>query len=314
MPIIKFDVAPLSVLSLIVDGESLSRRAYHAFTRKDFIKQTKQGYYNGCFWGFFSWLKKRYQHYQPEELIVCWGDRKENLKRLEFFPSYKKSRFVETIPVALNEQVRDIQLALNLLGIKQYYSPGYEGDDVIAANIPKFFLKSNQIANTINKKIFIISQDKDLLQLVNKYIEVIQLTTGNTGKDLIFDESATEKKFGIPASLISDYLTLIGDSGDDVPNIPSVGPKTAIMLLKKFGPISDWFDKIDDLDITLTLKQTLLTHKKQMIINKKLVCLSLYSDIPLVPVPVVKDSISIEDLFKTYELVDVFPHEFLFFD
>ena len=302
---INYEAPPSQVSHLIVDAESLVYRAYYAFTRDNYIKRTSKGYYNGCFWAFFGWLAKRYQYYQPKEMVICWGDQRRNLKRKEIFPSYKYMRSSKLLP-AFFEQVRDIQIALNQLGFKQYLTSGYEADDIIATLSRKFQKFSEE-------KIIILSNDKDLLQLVNERVMCVQIVKGNTGKDKEYDEKKAEEKFGIKPSLISDYLTLLGDASDDVPPIPSIGPKTASMLLIKFGAIAEWFDSIDALDIGKALKQALTDNRKQLIINKKLVCLSL-GDVPIGFLTIPEDTITVEQLFDTYEVYDVRPHHFLFFD
>jgi DNA polymerase-1 len=307
MPSITYEVPEYEYSHLIVDAESLAYRAYFGFTRKDYIKKTSQGYYSGCFYGFFSWLAKRYQYYRPDEMIICWGDDKDNLERRKILPSYKTER-PKTYPLAFQEQIRDIKLALKLLGFKQYFSPGYEGDDTIATIVTNAYAA----AHSKNKKIAVISQDKDLLQLVNEKVVVVQLVKGNTVEDKVFDIEGVIHKYKIHPSLLSDYLTLVGDKGDGVPPISKIGPERALQLISKYGPIVTWFDRIEELDIPRSIKKSLLLNKKQLIINKKLVCLTL-AKVPLIEINVVLDNISIDELFKIYE-VDVCPYHFLFFD
>ena len=307
MPSITYEVPKYEYSHLIVDAESLAYRAYFGFTRKDYIKKTSQGYYSGCFYGFFSWLAKRYQYYRPDEMVICWGDDKENLERRKILSTYKTER-PKKYPLAFQEQVRDIKLALKLLGFKQYFSPRYEGDDTIATVV----MNAYAAAHSNNKKIVVISQDKDLLQLVNEKVVVVQLVKGNTFEDKIYDIEGVLKKFKIHPLLLSDYLTLVGDKGDGVPPIPRIGSEKALQLLNNYGPIFDWFNRIEELDIPQSIKKSLLLNRKQLIINKKLVCLTL-TKVPLIEISTVLDNISIEDLFKIYE-VDVYPHHFLFFD
>jgi len=292
--------------NLVIDGESLAYRAYYAFTRSDgYIKKTQNGYYNGCFWGFFTWLGKRYADYSPYQMYVCWGDRRENLKRRELLASYKGHKVPAVLP-AFQEQIRDIKLALHKMGFEQYWSPGYEGDDVIATVV-----KREEKARA--DRVVIISSDKDMLQLVNEKTSVVQIVAGNSKEDLVYsDRNQIIEKFGISPSLLIDYLILLGDTSDNVEGVKGIGPKTAVKLLETFGPIEDWIDKVDELSISDNIKRLLKEGKFRIAVNRKLINLSL--DVPLLPISIEEEDTTADKLFDIYEVSHFRPHQFLFWE
>ncbi len=292
--------------SLVVDGESLAYRAYYAFTRSDgYIRKTKEGYYSGGFWGFFTWLGKRYLTNFPHQMYVCWGDKRENLKRKELLASYKGHKPPE-IPPAFLEQIRDIRLALNKMGFEQYWSPGYEGDDVIATVVKREEGRGYD-------KVIVISNDKDMLQLVNKTTSVVQIVAGNSREDTVYaDPNQIIEKFGIPPTLLVDYLILLGDTSDNIAGVKGVGPKTAVKLLETYGKIENWIDRVDELEISGNIKKLLKEGKFRIDVNRKLITLN--TEAPLIPIDIQNESITADELFNIYEVNQPRPHQFVFED
>lgn len=294
---------PRERTSLVVDAESLAYRAYYAFTRDNYIKKTQAGYYNGCFWGFFMWLGKRYLTYFPEQMYVCWGDIRQNLIRKELLSSYKGQREAKVLP-AFQEQIRDIKLALHAMGFHQYFSEGYEGDDTVATIVKREELRGYT-------KVVVISNDKDMIQLVSDKTDVLQITLGNSGEDKIYsDRNQVIEKFGIPVWLLTDYLILLGDKSDNISGIQGIGPKTAVKLLENFGPIDNWIHRIDELDISGAVKKLLKDGKLRIDVNKRLVRLTY--DAPLTPIEIYSENITADSLFDIYEVQQIRPHQFLF--
>jgi len=294
---------PPPKVSFVIDGESLAYRAYHAFTRSDgYIKKTKEGYYSGCFWGFFSWLGNRFLTYAPHQMYVCWGDQRENLKRKQVDVNYKSHK-VDQRPLAFNEQLRDIRLALQDMGFNQYYSPGYEGDDTVATIVKRE-------ENRGYDKVVVLSNDKDMLQLVSKTTEVIQIVKGNNDADRVYsDRNQIIEKFQIPVELLTDYLILIGDTSDNVSGIKGIGSKTASSLLNTYGKIDSWINNLDSLNITNHVKFILQNNLKEIENNRKLITLNI--NVPLVEPTIHKENITADALFDIYELTHIRPYHFL---
>lgn len=149
--------------------------------------------------------------------------------RLELNPEYKANR--PPMPDALRAQIPVIRTMAEAFGWPLLEEPEFEADDLIAA-----------IARAAtDAPVRIVSSDKDLAQLVDDRVHMLSPAAGNAG----FEERGTEeivKKFSVPPSLIVDYLSLIGDSSDNIPGVPGIGPKSAAQLLTQFGPIEQWID------------------------------------------------------------------------
>lgn len=150
--------------------------------------------------------------------------------RLELNPEYKANR--PPMPDALRAQIPVIRTMAEAFGWPLLEEPEFEADDLIAAITRA----------ATDAPVRIVSSDKDLAQLVDDRVHMLSPAAGNAG----FEERGTEeivKKFSVPPSLIVDYLSLIGDSSDNIPGVPGIGPKSAAQLLTQFGPIEQWIDQ-----------------------------------------------------------------------
>jgi len=167
--------------------------------------------------------------------------------------------------------------------------------------------------NTIEDfKIVIISNDKDMLQLVNERVTVCTPSHSN------YVEYTTEKvkeKFGITPDFLSDYLCLVGDSSDNVPGVAGIGPKTAVQLLNDNGRIRDWFANIRDITTSAYIKSVLIGNRENMVISKRLVTLNDFYDAPLDKLDFKGRELSSspEPIFDKYEMTEIRPYNFLLF-
>lgn len=305
---------------LLIDGEYVAHRAHYAFTKGEPHEwlQTASGLLSGCFYGFFQILLRKIQDYSPKRVVVCWGDKRGNLKRRQIFADYKAQR--DAAPIALLDQVADIQASLFCLGIEQFTSAGYEADDVIATIVQQQFEPEN-ICND-SAKCVIVSGDKDLLQLINKQVFVVSPASGFVKSDIEYNEDKVEEKYGVSVKMLADYLTLLGDKVDNIPGVEGVGEKTAAKLLNDNGPIYDWFSKTESIQASEKVKQKLSQSRKQMVISKKLISLKDLN----VPLDKVKTWLSVviqddddmvlergavQDIFDKYEMKKIRPEMFL---
>jgi DNA polymerase-1 len=163
-------------------------------------------------------LRKEY----PAEYIACVFDAKGPTFRDAIYPDYKAHR--DPMPDDLRSQIAPIHEVVRHLGWTVLDVPGVEADDVIGTLA---VTAANQGVGVI-----ISSGDKDLAQLVNEHITIIDTMSGKR-RDL----AGVEAEFGVPAHLMLDYQTLVGDAVDNVPGVPKVGPKTAVKLLKEYGSL-----------------------------------------------------------------------------
>ena len=168
-------------------------------------------------------LRKQY----PAQYIACVFDAKGPTFRDTIYPEYKAHR--DPMPDDLRSQIAPIHEVVRHLGWTVLDVPGVEADDVIGT-----------LAVTAARQgveVIISSGDKDLAQLVNEHITIIDTMSGKT-RDL----AGVEAEFGVPAHLMLDYQTLVGDAVDNVPGVPKVGPKTAVKLLKEYGSLQGVVD------------------------------------------------------------------------
>jgi len=158
----------------------------------------------------------------PADYVACVFDAKGPTFRDAIYPQYKAHR--DPMPEDLRSQIAPIHEVVRLLGWKVLDVPGVEADDVIGT-----------LAVTAEKQgfeVIVSSGDKDLAQLVNEHITIIDTMNGKR-RDL----AGVEAEFGVPARLMLDYQTLVGDTVDNVPGVPKVGPKTAVKWLQEYGSL-----------------------------------------------------------------------------
>jgi DNA polymerase-1 len=168
-------------------------------------------------------LRKEY----PSDYVACVFDAKGPTFRDEIYPAYKAHR--DPMPEDLRSQIAPIHDIVRLLGWKVLDVPGVEADDVIGT------LAATAASQGI--EVIVSSGDKDLAQLVNEHITIVDTMNGKR-RDL----AGVESEFGVPARLMLDYQTLVGDTVDNVPGVAKVGPKTAVKWLQQYGSLQGVVD------------------------------------------------------------------------
>jgi|TARA_B110000208_G_scaffold183195_1_gene235654 DNA polymerase-1 len=218
---------------LLVDGSSYLYRAFHAMPDlRNFADEP-----TGAIHGVLNMLRRLHKDY-PADYCACVFDAKGKTFRDDLYPEYKANR--AAMPDDLRPQIAPLHEAIIALGWPLIMIEGVEADDVIGALAKQ--------AESEGIKTIISTGDKDISQLVNDKITVV-----NTMRDAfrrvddVLDEAGVEKKFGIPPSLIIDYLTLIGDKVDNVPGVEKVGPKTAVKWLTEYGTLDGIIENADSI-------------------------------------------------------------------
>ncbi len=217
---------------VLVDGSSYLYRAFHALPSLT----TSSGQPTGAVKGVISMLRRLQQDYPNGQLAVIFDARGKTF-RDEIFAQYKAQR--PSMPDELREQVEPIYRIIKALGIPLIVHPGVEADDVIGT-------LARQAAE-VGRSVIVSTGDKDMAQLVNPQVTLVNTMTGT-----VLDEAGVEEKFSIPPALVIDLLALMGDKVDNIPGVPGVGEKTALALLQTIGGVEDLYsnlDKIAELDI-----------------------------------------------------------------
>ncbi len=204
---------------LLVDASSYLYRAYHALPDL----RTSDGVPTGALRGFISMLHVLRQQVEAEHL-ACVFDAKGKTFRDDLFSEYKANR--TAMPDDLGRQIEPIHAAVRALGWPVIEIEGIEADDVIATLARR--------AGAQQFRTIVSTSDKDLAQLVDE-----QVTLVNTMSNETLDVAGVKRKFGVPPARIVDYLTLVGDSVDNVPGVDKVGPKTAAKWLHEYGSLDE---------------------------------------------------------------------------
>jgi DNA polymerase I len=204
---------------ILVDGSSYLYRAFHALPPL----HNSKGQPTGAIYGVMNMLRKLLNTYNPDYIAVVF-DAKGKTFRDELYEEYKAHR--PAMPDDLQSQIEPLHAIIQSIGLPLLMVEGVEADDVIGTLA--------HLATQGGMHTLISTGDKDMAQLVNDNVTLI-----NTMTDTILDHSGVENKFGVPPELIIDYLSLIGDSSDNVPGIPNVGPKTAVKWLKEYGSLKE---------------------------------------------------------------------------
>jgi len=203
---------------VLVDGSSYLYRAFHALPDL----RNRRGEPTGAIYGVLNMLRKLLTEYKPE-FTACIFDAKGPTFRDEWYPAYKATR--SPMPPELAEQILPLHEAVQALGWPVISLPGVEADDVIGT------LASRAAAQGL--RTIISTGDKDMVQLVNDHITLINTMTNES-----IDKKTAEEKYGLPPTLFLDYLTLIGDTADNVPGVAKVGPKTALKWILQYGSLN----------------------------------------------------------------------------
>ncbi len=195
---------------IIVDGSSYLYRAYYALPH---LKNSK-GQNTGAIFGVTNMLLKLLKTYNPQHLCMVFDAKGKNFRHT-LYKSYKSNR--KPMPVELSEQVQPIMDFIRSLGIKILQIPDVEADDVIAT------LAHNKQKNV---EVIISSGDKDLAQLVNKNVTLI-----NSMDDKVLDIDGVYKKFGVYPKQMFDYLVLVGDTSDNIPGVENIGRDLLMLII-----------------------------------------------------------------------------------
>ncbi|WP_118801315.1 DNA polymerase I [Haemophilus haemolyticus] len=210
---------------VLVDGSSYLYRAFHAFPPLT----NAAGEPTGAMYGVLNMLKSLISQVHPTHIAVVF-DAKGKTFRDEMFEQYKSHR--PPMPDDLRKQIQPLHDMIRALGIPLLVVEGVEADDVIGTLALQ--------ASRLSKKVLISTGDKDMAQLVDDNIMLI-----NTMNNSLLDREGVIEKYGIPPELIIDYLALMGDSADNIPGVAGVGEKTALGLLQGIGSMAEIYANIE---------------------------------------------------------------------
>lgn len=225
----------------LIDGSAMFYRAFFAFIRNPLINS--RGEDTSATFGFVNSLLKIINNEKPDYIAVVF-DTKAPTFRHEMYDEYKSTR--AKMPEELVAQLPRIYQAVEALNIPSLELEGYEADDIIGT-----------IAVDASKKgidVWCVTGDKDFFQLVNEKVKIYNPKSAN-GDPILYDREGVKEKFGVYPELVIDKLALMGDSSDNVPGVPGIGPKTADTLLAQFGSLEDILEKYEEIKAKGTRKK-----------------------------------------------------------
>lgn len=240
---------------VLVDGSSYLYRAFHALPPL----ATSSGQPTGAVRGVASMLRKLLVDYRPTHMAVVF-DAKGKTFRDELFEQYKAQR--PPMPDELRAQVEPLYRLVTAMGLPLIVEEGVEADDVIGTLALQ--------AGKAGRSVVISTGDKDMAQLVNEHVTLVNTMTGSVlGPDGVLE------KFGVPPALIIDLLALMGDKIDNIPGVPGVGEKTALGLLQGIGSMTEIYDNLDKVpELAIrgarTLPKKLEEHREQALLSYQL--------------------------------------------
>ena len=254
-PVLTFD--PVARLFL-VDGMSHAYRAYHAIQGLT----NRRGLSTNAVYGFTVMLRKLIQDEEPEYLAVAFDPRGPTIRH-EQFKDYKANR--ARMPADLAEQLPFIRRLCDALDVPTITLEGYEADDVIGTLTRK--------AREKGLDVVIVSIDKDLLQLVDERVSVLD-TRNNT----LFTPDKVEEKWGVRPDQIVDVLSLIGDTSDNIPGAPGIGDKGARSLIAEYGTLDNLLENHEKVS-RKSYRESLAANADQIRQSREL--LRVYSELPV---------------------------------
>ena len=250
---------------VIIDGNNLMFRAYYATAYTGNLMQTKTGIYTNAVYGLANMITKIQNDLKPDYLFIAFDKGKKTFRH-QMYTEYKSGR--AKLPEELGMQIPLVKEYINVLGITQYECDEYEADDLVGSVADKF---KNEVDEVI-----VISQDKDLLQLVENKITVGAPKSGVS--ELVYYSIYNFKELmGIEHTQLTDYKALIGDSSDNLPGVSGVGPKTAQKLLDEYKTLENIFENVHN--IKGKIQEKLIADKEVSLRTKQLA--TLIRNIPL---------------------------------
>ncbi len=269
---------------LILDSNSLMNRAFYALPPLT----NNEGLHTNAVFGFTTMLLKMKEEINPDYIVAAF-DRKAPTFRHKEYDDYKAGR--KKMPEELAEQFPIVKDMLNMLDINIFEIDGFEADDLIGTL--SVFAESNGI------EVYIVTGDRDALQLATDKVKVVITKKGITEKE-IYDEKRMVEELGVTPKQFIDVKGLMGDASDNIPGVPGIGEKTAYKLIQAYGSIENVLNNIENIS-GKKIKENLNQYSEQAIFSKKLATIMTE-----VPINIDLDSIKSKERFDGEGLKKLF--------
>ncbi|MCX5829287.1 MAG: DNA polymerase I [Deltaproteobacteria bacterium] len=243
----------------LIDGNNYVFRAFYAIPSLT----NSKGFPTNAIYGFATMLIRIIKEWKPDYIAVAF-DVKGPTFRHEAYELYKATR--RAIPEALIPQIPYIKEMIRGFYIPVLEKPGIEADDIIGTLARRYAEQ--------DLKVFIVSGDKDMMQLVGKNVVIV-----DTMKDKVFDAAAVKEKFGVPPEQVVEIMGLTGDATDNIPGAPGIGPKGALRLIEEYGTIENVLQNVDRIK-NAKAKECIRRYRDQIIMSRELARIRTEEDVP----------------------------------
>ncbi|MDD4680588.1 MAG: 5'-3' exonuclease H3TH domain-containing protein, partial [Clostridia bacterium] len=247
---------------MVVDGNSLLHRAFYAIP----VLSNKKGMFTNAVYGFMNMLLKAIQDYEPYSLAVAFDKKAPTFRHLAY-EDYKGTR--QKAPEELVPQFELVRELLQLMNIPIYELDEYEADDILGT--------ISQSCGSKDDHVLLVTGDKDALQLISDYTEVL-LTKKGISVMHRYDEEKLAEEYGLTPKQFIDMKGLMGDTSDNIPGVPGVGPKTAIKLLKEYDTLENVLDNAENIKGN-KLRENLTIYRQHALLSKDLS--TIRCDVPI---------------------------------
>ncbi|AEB75544.1 DNA polymerase I [Clostridium botulinum] len=270
---------------LILDGHSLMYRAFFALPPLT----NKEGIHTNAIYGFIKMLLKMKEEIKPNYIVTAF-DKKAPTFRHKEYEDYKAGR--AKMPSELNEQFPIVKEILNKLAINIFEIDGFEADDLIGT--------LSQFAEEKGIEVYIVTGDKDALQLATDNVKIVINKKGMSEKE-IYDRNRMIEEYEVTPTQFIDVKGLMGDKSDNIPGVPGIGTKTAFKLIKEYGSIENVLENVENIS-GKKMKQNLIEYREQAIFSKKLatICTNVPIEIDLEEIKS-KENYDIEGVRQLFE-------------
>lgn len=240
---------------LAIDGNSILNRAFYGIR----LLSTKDGRFTNGIYGFMNILLNLLETHKPDAVCVAF-DLKGATFRHEMYTEYKAGRHAP--PLELVEQFSPLKELLSAMGFAVLEKEGFEADDILGT-------LSNKCPG--EDFCYIVTGDRDSLQLVNKNCNVLLATTkAKRPVTVVYDEKQIMEEYCVTPPQLIDIKAIMGDSSDNIPGVKGIGQKGATDLISSFGNIQCIYDDIDSIDIKESVREKLKTHKEEAFLSYEL--------------------------------------------
>ena len=246
---------------LLIDGNSIMNRAFYGIMGSKML-MTTDGKYTNAVYGFLAILFKNLEDLNPDYMAVSF-DLKAKTARHKLYEGYKANR--HGMPEELADQMPVIKDILRAMNIDIVEKEGYEGDDILGT--------LSKYGEAQGLDVIILSGDRDTFQLASDNI-TIRIPRTKQGKTEVddYDRQKVLEEYGVEPRSLIEVKGLQGDTSDNIPGVPGIGPKTAINLVKKYGTIENLYKQIDEGtdDLKGKQKESIVNNKEMAFISRQL--------------------------------------------